>query len=74
MLKEQGEVVLIKDEEGNLLKQEENVWFKIQKDSIKVINAIGGQFGFSPISRVKLVALLKNKEAEKDEFADFEEL
>ena len=74
MIKQQGEVVLIKDEDGNLIKQEENVWLKVQRESIKVINNVGAQFGFSPISRVKLAALLKEKEVEKDDFSDFEEL
>lgn len=74
MIKEEGEVVLIKDEDGNLLRQEENVWIKIQKDAIKIVNTIGGQFGMSPVSRVKLASLLKGKKEQKDDFSDFEEI
>lgn len=74
MIREEGEVVLIKDEDGNLLRQEENVWIKIQKDAIKIINTIGGQFGMSPVSRVKLASLLKTEKEQKDDFSDFEEV
>ena len=74
MIKMEGEVVLIKDEDGNLLRQEENVWLKIQKDAIKVINAIGGQFGMSPVSRVKLASLLKAEKEQKDDFSEYDEL
>ena len=74
MIKEEGEVVVIKDKDGNILRQEENVWLKVQKDAIKVINAIGGQFGMSPVSRVKLVSLLKQEKEQKDDFSDFDEI
>lgn len=74
MIRKEGEVVLIKDEDGNLLRQEENVWIKIQKDSMKMINTIGTQFGMSPMSRVKLASLLKTDKKQKDDFSEFEEL
>lgn len=74
MIREEGEVVLIKDEDGNLLRQEENVWLKVQKDAMKMTNMIGTQFGFSPLSRVKLASLVKSDGAQKDDFSDFEEV
>lgn len=74
MIKKEGEVILIKDEDGNYLRQERNVWLKIQDDCIKAMNTIGTQFGFTPLSRVKLAALLKTDNKNTDDFSDFEEL
>ncbi|MFI3298756.1 MAG: phage terminase small subunit P27 family [Rikenellaceae bacterium] len=72
-LAKEGFIVWVKDEEGNLLEQRPNLWQKILNDSIKTINTYGSQFGFSPVSRIKLASLAVSV-VNKNDFAEFEEL
>lgn len=67
---EEGRVILIKDEDGNILSQEINVWNKIYKDNVAIVNSIGVKFGFSPASRASILSSIPKRE-KKDEFDDF---
>lgn len=72
-LQEEGYISFIKDEEGSIIGQQVNLWHKILQDSIKTVNLIGMQFGFTPASRAKISSLITAKK-ENNDFAEFEEI
>jgi len=55
-----------KDDVMYLTKVTPNLHIKLYREMIEITNRIGSDFGFSPVSRMKLHA---EKEAEKDPFA-----
>ena len=66
-LDKEGFTVLERDEDGQLCKVSVNPLAKVLKDMINTVNAIGSQFGWSPVSRMKLQAMAKAEE-KKDDF------
>lgn len=66
-LDKDGYVTYIKDEDGNISGVTVNPMHKVLKDAINVANTIGSQFGWSPVSRMRLVAIAK-EEVKKDDF------
>lgn len=50
-----------------------NPWIKIQKDAITTASAIAGQYGLTPVSRVRIAQMAAPEQKEKDPFAEFEE-
>lgn len=68
-LDKEGYVTYIKDEDGNITGVSVNPMQKVMKDAINIANTIGSQFGWSPVARMKLVAMLSQKGEEKDDFA-----
>ena len=71
-LDKDGYVTYIKDEDGNITGVTVNPIHKVLKDAINVANTIGSQFGWSPVSRLRLVAIAAGKE-DKNDFTDFTE-
>lgn len=43
---------------------------KVVRAKIAAVNAIGSQFGWSPVSRLRLAAIASGKEDKKDDFGD----
>lgn len=70
-LDEDGHVTYVKDEDGNITSVAVNPMFKVLKDSILMANMIGSQFGWSPVSRLKLLAIAQGKTEEKNDFDEF---
>ncbi|MCQ2137879.1 MAG: phage terminase small subunit P27 family [Bacteroidales bacterium] len=71
-LAEEGPVVLVKDEEGDIVKQEINQWYVISEKERKVVIAAEQQLGFSPVSRAKIVSMIKPPEEAKDDFSEYD--
>lgn len=69
-LDKDGYVTYIKDEDGNITGVTVNPMHKVWKDAINVANTIGSQFGWSPVSRLRLVAIASGKE-ESNDFNEF---
>lgn len=68
-LDKDGYVVVEKDELGAMCKVSVNPAQKVLKDAINVANTIGSQFGWSPVARMRLVAMLGQKDEDDDDFA-----
>lgn len=66
-LDKEGYVVMERDEDGQLCKVSVNPLAKVLKDMITTANTIGSQFGWSPVSRMRLQAAAK-EDAPKDDF------
>lgn len=62
-----GFTVIEKDEDGQLCKVSVNPLVKVLKDMVNTANAIGSQFGWSPVSRMRLQSIAKEDE-KKDDF------
>lgn len=43
---------------------------KVVRAKIAAVNAIGSQFGWSPVSRIRLAAIAAGKDDKKDDFGD----
>lgn len=63
----EGFTVIEKDEDGQLCKVSINPLVKVLKDMINTANTIGSQFGWSPVSRMRLQSIVKEEE-KKDDF------
>lgn len=50
----EGKFKTIYDENGNIIRFVENPFLKIYRDMVMIVNKIGSDFGFSPVSRQKL--------------------
>lgn len=70
-LDEEGYTIVEKDEDGNVCRVVPNPLTKVLKEAITTVNMFGSQFGFSPLSRMKLKAMA-NPEKEKDNFSEFD--
>lgn len=70
-LDEEGFTIVEKDEDGNICRVVPNPLTKVLKEAITTVNMFGSQFGFSPLSRMKLKAMA-NHEKEKDNFSEFD--
>lgn len=70
-LDKEGFTVIEKDEDGNICRVVPNPLTKILKDAINTVNMFGSQFGFSPLSRMRLHQLSPNKKNE-DDFSEFD--
>lgn len=68
-LDKEGFTLLERDENGQLCKVSVNPLAKVLKDMINTANTIGSQFGWSPVSRMRLQAIAKGDE-KKDDFND----
>ena len=66
-LDKEGFTVIERDEDGQLCKVSVNPLAKVLKDMINTANTIGSQFGWSPVSRMRLQAIGKEEE-KKDDF------
>lgn len=62
-----GKIEKIVDGEGRTVKIVQNPYLKLMKEQIEIVNKIGGEFGFSPVSRLKLVSQ-SMKQDEDDSF------
>ena len=71
ILQEQGKYNTVFDDTGRVIGFVENPYLKNMRESVKVITAIGSQYGLSPASRVSITKDMK-KDDDKDEFSDFE--
>lgn len=67
-LNKDGYITYVKDEDGNITGVTVNPMQKVLKDAINTANTIGSQFGWSPQARMRLVAMLSQKEEKKDDF------
>lgn len=72
-LDKDGYCVYIKDEDGNITGTSVNPMHKVMKDAINVANTIGSQFGWSPVSRIRLAAMARGDKEQKNEFTEFTE-
>lgn len=72
-LDKDGYCVYIKDEDGNITGTSVNPMHKVMKDAINVANTIGSQFGWSPVSRIRLAAMELGPQEKKNDFADYTE-
>lgn len=69
-LQKEGAVIVSETENG--VRREANPYNKIYHDNIKVVNQIGSQFGFTPVSHVTIISKLPGKpSATKNDFDDF---
>lgn len=68
-LDKDGFTVIERDEDGQLCKVSVNPLAKVLKDMITTVNTIGSQFGWSPISRMRLQAIAKDDD-KNDDFND----
>lgn len=69
-LDKEGYVAYVKDDDGKITGVTVNPMQKVLKDAINVATTIGSQFGWSPAARIRLVAMLGDKDDKKDDFAD----
>lgn len=69
-LDKEGYLITVKDENGDLCKVMVNPMVKVLKDAVNTANAIGSQFGWSPVSRIRLAAMASGKDKDKDDFED----
>lgn len=69
-LNEDGLTVTECDEAGTIIKITPHPLCRVLKDNINTVNTIGAQFGFSPVSRIKLAALARDDKP-KNDFNDF---
>ena len=67
-LNKDGYITYVKDEDGNITGVTVNPMHRVLKDAINTANTIGSQFGWSPQARMRLVAMLSQKEEKKDDF------
>ena len=68
-LDKEGYLITVKDEMGDMYKVMVNPMAKILKDAINTVNTIGSQFGWSPVSRIRLATMLaQGAEGEKNDF------
>jgi P27 family predicted phage terminase small subunit len=44
----------VTDEDGNIIKFVQNPYLKLYKELIVIVNKLGSEFGFSPVSRLKV--------------------
>lgn len=65
-LDDDGHVTYVKDEDGNVTSVVVNPMFKVLKDSVTMANTIGSQFGWSPVSRVRLLQIAKGEDKKND--------
>ena len=68
LLSKEGYIVDVYDKEGNVIGKTVNPAQKVLKDAINTANTIGSQFGWSPQARMRLVAMLSQKEEKKNDF------
>lgn len=68
-LKKEDYVVIEETKSGSVLKTHPLV--KVVTAKLATVNAIGSQFGWSPVSRIRLAAMA-NTEKEKDNFSEFD--
>ncbi len=68
-----GHIIWVKDDEDTIIGQRTNLWSKVLQESVKIVNQYGVQFGFSPVSRLKIAAIAVTA-APKNDFANFEEI
>lgn len=61
-----GRIIIFTDDEGKTTGGMVNPAIKLYYESLKVINQLGGQFGFSPASRSSLAAGLAGKKTKGD--------
>lgn len=69
-LDKDGLIITECDETGMVIKVAPNPLCKILKDNITIVNTIGSQFGFTPVSRIKLAAMARDDQPRND-FNDF---
>lgn len=69
-LEENGRMATTFNDEGVIIGFTPNPFYRIFNDSMKIVNQIGSQFGFSPSSRASIISQIVKKE-DKDEFDDF---
>lgn len=67
-LQKEGYIVAEETKNGSALK--EHPLHKVVMKKLAAVNALGSQFGWSPVSRVRLHAIAAGKE-EKNDFEDF---
>lgn len=65
-LDKEGFTVIESDKDGRLCKVSVNPLAKVLKDMINTVNTIGSQFGWSPVSRMRLQAIAKEDEDPDD--------
>lgn len=53
-LKEQGKFKEVYDDAGHVIRYIENPYLRLMRENIEIVNRIGGDFGFSPVSRQKI--------------------
>ena len=66
----QTEGYIVEEVTKNGVTQKEHPLHKVVMKKLAAVNALGSQFGWSPVSRVRLHAIASEKE-NKDDFADF---
>lgn len=72
-LREDGAVVLVKDEDDNLLSQQLNLYYQVSKDAVKQAAALQQQLGFGPVARAKILSMIGKGEEDKDDFSEFDQ-
>ena len=71
-LDKDGCTIVEKDESGDVYRVSVNPAFKVMRDAIAIVNTIGSQFGWSPVSRMKLRAIAA-RDKKKNEFEEYED-
>ena len=66
----QAEGYIVEEVTKNGVTQKEHPLHKVVMKKLAAVNALGSQFGWSPVSRVRLHAIAGGKE-EKNDFEDF---
>ena len=67
-LKKEDYVVTEETKSGPVMKTHPLV--KVVTAKLSTVNAIGSQFGWSPVSRIRLAAMASGKDKDKDDFED----
>lgn len=56
------------DENGNVIRFVQNPYLKLYKETVERVNKIGSEFGFSPVSRMRLSTQPEKEETEFEKF------
>ncbi len=65
-----AEFSAVYNKEGDITKYVENPYYKRFRDMVDVVNKIGTDFGFSPVSRIRMKDIVMNKENDGQPFSD----
>lgn len=71
-LDEEGMIINVKDENGDVVGRQTNAWYDVSQKERKMALALEQQLGFSPVSRAKILSMIKPEEQDKDEFSEFD--
>ena len=72
-LREEGTVILVRDEDGDNISQVLNLYYQVWKDTMKIASKLQQQLGFSPVARARILSMISKDEEDGDEFSEFDQ-